>query len=799
MMKRITTYNNIIIILSFILAIMILNPDIYTIINGYTDTWLKTQSNTHLNGEGNILRKFYDTYLIIKYNILTELDLLHTKMKLTFRTAILFLSKTFSGVHYFIKDTLKILERKLINHKLFFLYLNYNRVSFVEIFAYEYRGILKIYGIADIKLVPRTWARHDPGIIVFYKKYFLTYTAIHSTMFLIFYGILRVFVSALFFVFYHSLAYLRLKFTINLAKKYKNDVFFNIDFPFKFTKPLVYHPGFSFWNIRRFAFQTAWARQVSFIPKLYLYPLIRLNTRPWFSIILKFFNFLRVFFLIVLVSSIGLFLISDIKPDILLLSFSKEFTNFVREIFYILKYFFLRDILKEVKLVNLDDFFTTFLIGFDGITLLFIFLTLLVFGMVHYNIGTEKYKVTHYKFIIFLTFVLEIQLLLTFLAQNLLYFYIFFESTLIPMFFIVGFFGTRARKVTAAFYLFLYTIFGSLFLLIGILILYTYTHTFLFSEIYQYNFPIETQLLLWTLFFIGFAVKLPSIPFHLWLPEAHVEAPAVGSIVLASVLLKLGGYGLLRVSLKMFPEACIFFQPLVFVIALVSIIYASLTAIRQTDVKRVIAYSSIAHMNYALIGLFCFNKLGLLGSFYLMFGHGLVSGGLFYLIGVLYDRYGTRSIFYYGGLMRRMPIFCTFFLYLSLANMGFPGLVNFIGEFLVMLGIIQENIFLFLLTSIGFVLAAVYSIWLFNRIAYGNLKYNYLKGYQEILSLETSNNSLMLIIFLTLFLGLHTEFISLLLEPSIDFYLVDYNFNQTTDNIPIYGINTIDIKILEKV
>lgn len=433
-----------------------------------------------------------------------------------------------------------------------------------------------------------------------------------------------------------------------------------------------------------------------------------------------------------------------------------------------------------------EKFFSFFVFGFDGITLMFLLLTVIIFFIIYNLLGTKKLiSKDTYTFMLILIMLLEVQLIITFSVQNLLLFYIFFESTLIPMFLIVGFFGSRSRKVVASFYLFLYTILGSLFLLVGIIIVYSQTKTFFLPKIYTHTFSYESQLFLWFLFFLGFAVKLPSIPFHLWLPEAHVEAPTIGSIILAAILLKLGGYGLLRVSLKMFPEASLFYQPFVFTVGLISIIYASLTALRQTDIKRIIAYSSIAHMNFTLIGLFCFNKMAYMGAFYMMFGHGIVSGGLFLLIGLLYDRYSTRSIFYYGGLMKTMPFFCFFFLVFNLSNLGFPGLVNFIGEFLIMLGIAQENIFLFILSSLGFVLSGVYSIWLYNRVAFGNVKVNYLKKFKDLVPFEI-NVLIMPLFLIMLFLGIYSAPITDLIDVSLSFYILEYqNFFLYSDGLLI--------------
>lgn len=371
-----------------------------------------------------------------------------------------------------------------------------------------------------------------------------------------------------------------------------------------------------------------------------------------------------------------------------------------------------------------------YIVGIDGISL---FLILLTTFLINICILISWYSLTFFiKEYMICFLILEFCLIQVFIVLDLVLFYIFFESVLIPMFLIIGIWGSRLRKIRAAYQFFLYTLIGSLFMLIGILYIYFALGTTDLQILWTITITEYIQLILWIAFFIGFAVKIPMIPFHIWLPEAHAEAPTAGSVILAGVLLKLGGYGFLRFTIPMFPIATIYYTPLVFLLSLIAIIYASLTTLRQIDLKKIIAYSSVSHMGYVTIGLFSLNNQGIEGSIILMLSHGLVSSALFLSVGVLYDRYKTRLIKYYSGLVQVMPIFTIFFSLFSFANIGFPGTSSFIGEFLILIGAIQINIILTLIMAIGVILSASYSIWLTNRLNFGLLRLQYFKNFQDL-------------------------------------------------------------------
>lgn len=290
------------------------------------------------------------------------------------------------------------------------------------------------------------------------------------------------------------------------------------------------------------------------------------------------------------------------------------------------------------------------------------------------------------------------------------------------MYFIIGVFGSRARKVRAGYLLFLYTLISSILMFLAILFLFFKTGSTSYLVLFSYELDGFTESLCWLCFFSSFAVKMPLFPFHIWLPEAHCEAPTGGSVILAGILLKLGGYGFIRFSIVLFPEASAYFTPLVYTLSIFGVIYASLTTLQQVDLKKIIAYTSVGHMGLVTIGLFSFNSLGILGSIILMLAHGIVSSALFLGIGFLYDRFHTRVVKYYSGLIHVMPIFSVCFIIFTLGNLGLPGTSNFIGEILVLVGCFTVNSWCSLFAGTGMVLSAAYSLWLCNRVLFGNIK-----------------------------------------------------------------------------
>lgn len=366
--------------------------------------------------------------------------------------------------------------------------------------------------------------------------------------------------------------------------------------------------------------------------------------------------------------------------------------------------------------------------GFDGISILFFFLSaFLIFICILFIWEDPAFK--NYAINLFL---IELFLLIIFSTLDLFVFYIFFEAILVPMFLIIGVHGSRERKIRAVYLFFFYTLCGSILMLISILYIYVTAGTLNMEYLSAWKFTETEQLFLWTTFFLSFASKIPMFPFHIWLPEAHVEAPTVGSVLLAGILLKLGVYGFLRFSFVLFPDACLFYSPLIYLLSILGVVYASLTAIRQTDMKRMVAYSSVAHMNMVTLGIFSFNMIGFEGALLQSLSHGFVAGGMFLLIGILYNRYHSRFIYYYGGLIHSMPLFCSFFLIFTLANIALPGTSSFAGEFLILVGIYKNSIFACVLSALGVILCGSYSLWLYNRVVFGNFKINYTLVFKDI-------------------------------------------------------------------
>lgn len=409
---------------------------------------------------------------------------------------------------------------------------------------------------------------------------------------------------------------------------------------------------------------------------------------------------------------------------------------------------------QEIVLYEFGSLFLNFdfVFGFDGISIYFFLLTALLFFLCVLFIWNEFF---FKEYLICLLFI-ELLLLLVFSVLDLLLFYVFFEAILIPMFLLIGIWGSRERKLRAAYLLFFYTLFGSILMLLGILYIYSTKGTLNLEYLLTSNFCFDEQYWLWLAFFLSFASKIPMFPFHIWLPEAHVEAPTTGSVLLAGILLKLGVFGFLRFSLTLFPLASFYFSPLVYVLSICGVVYASFSAIRQTDFKRIIAYSSVSHMNLVTLGIFSFNIVGLEGSIIQSISHGFVSSAMFFMIGILYDRYHSRLLYYYGGLVHMMPIYAILFLVFTMANIALPGTSSFVGEFLLLLGIFKMNIVAAIFGALGVILCGAYSLWLYNRLIFGNLKISYTLKFTDINLREFS--VLMPLLFFVVFMGIYPSF-----------------------------------------
>ena len=391
--------------------------------------------------------------------------------------------------------------------------------------------------------------------------------------------------------------------------------------------------------------------------------------------------------------------------------------------------------------------------GVDGISILFVILTaaLMPFAILASWESIED-RVAEYM-VAFL--VLETMMIGVFCALDLVLFYVLFEAGLIPMFLIIGVWGGK-RRVYASFKFFLYTFIGSVLMLLAIMSMYWYTGTTdIVALLENPNFPPHMQTWLWLAFFASFAVKMPMWPVHTWLPDAHVEAPTAGSVILAGILLKMGGYGFLRFSLPMFPSATEMFAPLVFSMSLIAIIYTSLVALAQEDMKKLIAYSSVAHMGFVTMGIFTVNHQGIEGGIFQMLSHGVVSGALFLCVGVVYDRIHTREIAAYGGLVNRMPLYAAFFMVFTLANVGMPGTSGFIGEFLTMLGAFLHNSWLAIFSATGVILSAAYALFLYRRIIFGALVKPSLKTIQDLTPREIA--LLAPLVIITIGLGIYPK------------------------------------------
>lgn len=409
-----------------------------------------------------------------------------------------------------------------------------------------------------------------------------------------------------------------------------------------------------------------------------------------------------------------------------------------------------------------------FRFGFDGIAVLFFILTeLLIFLSVLYVLKEQQLRLY-----LFYLAIINLFLLLSFSSLNLFLFYFFFEAILIPMYFMIGDFGVRNRKAWAAYLLFFFTICSSLLFLIGILYIIYTKGTADFNDLLVVYFSETEEKYLWISFFFAFAIKVPLFPFHIWLPEAHVEAPTVGSVLLAGILLKLGLFGFIRYSLPIFPYASLYFSPLVCVLGALGVVFGSFSALMQDDLKRIIAYSSVAHMNLIIMGVFSCSCAGIEGSILQGISHGIVSSALFFLIGMLQHRYSSRNVHQFSGLSQVMPIFSAFFFIFTLANLALPGTSSFIGEFFLFYSIYSTSYGLGLVVAPCIFLSAMYSLWSFNRMFFGNFKD------EDLLILSDINLREFYIIFclffVMLFIGLFPETILLYIRCSVTAYYITF-------------------------
>ena len=413
--------------------------------------------------------------------------------------------------------------------------------------------------------------------------------------------------------------------------------------------------------------------------------------------------------------------------------------------------------------------------GVDGISILFVLLTAFLTPLCILASQTSiKDRVLEYM-VAFL--ILETLMIGVFCSLDLILFYLFFEAVLIPMYIIIGVWGGKNR-VYASYKFFLYTLLGSVLMLAAIIWIYvmsgqqlgapTTDMTVLMRDL---DIPLGAQTWLWLAFFASFAVKMPMWPVHTWLPDAHVEAPTAGSVILAGILLKLGGYGLLRFSLPLFPDASIKFMPLVFAMSVIAIIYTSLVAYRQHDMKKLIAYSSVAHMGFVTMGIFAMNVQGVQGAIFQMLSHGLISGALFFCVGVIYDRMHTREIAFYGGLVKQMPVFAAFLLFFTMANVGLPGTSGFVGEILTMVGAYQVNPWVAAGAALGMILSAVYALHLYREVVFGEVTNPKLETITDM----TSREILILapLALFTLILGVYPSLVTDITAASVDNLLAD--------------------------
>ena len=416
--------------------------------------------------------------------------------------------------------------------------------------------------------------------------------------------------------------------------------------------------------------------------------------------------------------------------------------------------------------------FINYKVGIDGISILFIILTTFITPLCVISVNSTISK--RPKDFLVAILIMETFMIGVFCSLDLVVFYLFFEAGLIPMFLIIGIWGGD-RRVYSAFKFFLYTLLGSVLMLIAIISIYWMTGTTDVEKLYEIGINAKYQNLLWLAFFSSFAVKTPMWPVHTWLPDAHVEAPTAGSVLLAAILLKMAGYGFIRFSLGLFPIASEYFVPLIYTLSLIAIVYTSLVALMQEDMKKLIAYSSVAHMGFVTLGIFTMTQQGIEGSIFQMISHGLVSAALFLCVGVVYERHHSRLINKYGGLVSIMPKYAIVFMIFTLGAIGLPGTSGFVGEFLVLMGAFKKNFLVATIASLGVILGAAYMLWLYKRIIFGEILNKELKSLVDLKKFEII--ILFSLVIPIIFFGFYPEPLMNSIESSVENVLNMYNLN----------------------
>jgi NADH-quinone oxidoreductase subunit M len=448
------------------------------------------------------------------------------------------------------------------------------------------------------------------------------------------------------------------------------------------------------------------------------------------------------------------------------------FTSFVNLLLAIFLWYSFDKSFTGFQFVEEQDWisgFIKFKFGIDGISVLFIVLTAFITPIC--IISCVNSVKTRLKEFLIAILILETFMIGVFCSLDLVIFYIFFEAGLIPMFLIIGIWG-GPKRVYAAFKFFLFTLLGSVLMLVAIISIYWITGTTDITQIFEIKIPVKFQYVLWLAFFSSFAVKMPMWPVHTWLPDAHVEAPTAGSVILAAILLKMAGYGFLRFSIGMFPVASEYFIPLIYTLSVIAIIYTSLVALMQEDMKKLIAYSSVAHMGFVTLGIFTFTPQGIEGSIFQMLSHGLISAALFLCVGVLYDRVHSRLISSYGGIVNILPKYSLVFAIFMLGALGLPGTSGFIGEILILIGAFQKSFLVAVLASIGVILGAAYMLWLYKRVVFGKLEKNELK---ELKDLNLSEGIVLFsLVVLVLFFGFYPNLILDTVHVSVEELIKNY-------------------------